>query len=628
MTTMTTVAGVQRAMGCLVGAAVGDALGAPFEFGPAGQWSERFPAPVLGGVGEMIGGGAFGWAPGQFTDDTEMATIVAESLLACGGIDVADQFTRFQAWAAHANDVGSTTSAVLHSGLPPHEAAESIVRNGRGRGTAGNGSLMRVTPGAIHFAHLGREGTVLAGRRLSAVTHADPLCVWAVAVVHDMVRLALAGDDPFEAIRAVIGMMPADVAAVYGPLLDPAWHPGLGCPSNGSAMGALAQAVWAVRSSSGFAETVTKVIDLGGDTDSVAAVAGALAGARWGIQAIPSRWQTYVHGVVTQRDGTTRRYDHTDLQRLAMSLFGWPHPNEAVDEPVMQPKEVVPGVWASNRAGARTVDDSFAVISLCRIDAAMRRPVRREVFLIDRPGEYNPSLDEVLDDVLDTIDAFVGEGRQVLVHCHGGRSRTGLVLTAYLMRHGHSFDDATYLLEEWWPPAHLRNESFADAARRRAGRIDRGEVLIAAALRNLSDDHRAEIRRLLAELAAGSAGDWVVTDPPADGGPIHMPWMRLSAAAERLMETLYAAGLVVPFDWGAWIDEHGGQLPPIDPSFSADDAVRAVTAIVRSDRFSEGSFASHLEDGTLPALLEVVLGAPGSSSAGAKGGFGERAVDS
>jgi len=68
------------------------------------------------------------------------------------------------------------------------------------------------------------------------------------------------------------------------------------------------------------------------------------------------------------------------------------------------------------------------------------------------------------------------------------------------------------------------------------------------------------------------------------------------------------------------VDEQGGQLPPVDPSSSADDAVRAVTAIVRSDRFSEGSFASHLEDGTLPALLEVVLGGPGSPAAGREGG--------
>ena len=69
---------LQRAMGALLGSAVGDALGAPFEFGPAGQYSAQFPQPVLGGAGEMIGGGSFGWAPAEFTDDTQMTLALAE----------------------------------------------------------------------------------------------------------------------------------------------------------------------------------------------------------------------------------------------------------------------------------------------------------------------------------------------------------------------------------------------------------------------------------------------------------------------------------------------------------------------------------------------------------------------
>jgi ADP-ribosyl-[dinitrogen reductase] hydrolase len=74
----------QSATGALVGAAVGDALGAPFEFKPANTYAQTFPDKVLGGVGEMIGGGAFHWAPGEFTDDTQMALALAESLIACG----------------------------------------------------------------------------------------------------------------------------------------------------------------------------------------------------------------------------------------------------------------------------------------------------------------------------------------------------------------------------------------------------------------------------------------------------------------------------------------------------------------------------------------------------------------
>ena len=77
-------------MGALVGSIVGDALGAPFEFRPAGTYSRRFPEPVLRGHGEMVGGG--GWQPGEWTDDTQMSLLVAESLLACGGLDEADLY--------------------------------------------------------------------------------------------------------------------------------------------------------------------------------------------------------------------------------------------------------------------------------------------------------------------------------------------------------------------------------------------------------------------------------------------------------------------------------------------------------------------------------------------------------
>ncbi len=97
----------------MVGSAVGDALGAPFEFGPAGAYAARFPD----GVGTMCGGG--GWEPGEATDDTQMAVLVAESLLERGGFDPPDLFDRFRRWAdAGPKDIGLQTEAVLTSGAP------------------------------------------------------------------------------------------------------------------------------------------------------------------------------------------------------------------------------------------------------------------------------------------------------------------------------------------------------------------------------------------------------------------------------------------------------------------------------------------------------------------------------
>ncbi|MEY2641423.1 MAG: hypothetical protein RLZZ368_70, partial [Actinomycetota bacterium] len=78
----------QRGIGALIGACVGDALGAPFEFGPSHAFSTRFPVALMGTATEMIGGGAFNWAPGEFTDDSQMMLALAESLLAHGALDL------------------------------------------------------------------------------------------------------------------------------------------------------------------------------------------------------------------------------------------------------------------------------------------------------------------------------------------------------------------------------------------------------------------------------------------------------------------------------------------------------------------------------------------------------------
>ncbi len=162
-----------RVAGALVGSAVGDALGAPFEFGPPGAFSARFPVPARGSATEMCGGGSLARQPGEFTDDTQMALLVAASLVERGGLDEADLFGRFSSWAAAGPpDIGNQTRAVLSSGLPwGSAAAEHYARTGR---AAGNGSLMRTTPAAIWFSRADAEATADAARLLSMLTHGDP----------------------------------------------------------------------------------------------------------------------------------------------------------------------------------------------------------------------------------------------------------------------------------------------------------------------------------------------------------------------------------------------------------------------------------------------------------------------
>ena len=449
----------QRALGAILGSAIGDALGAPFEFGPSKQYSRRFPQPVFGGTGELIGGGGFNWAPGEFTDDTQMAIVQAESVLAHSGVDRADLFHRFQSWAGGAKDVGNQTRAVLGSSRGWETAALDYYRRNP-NSSAGNGSLMRATPTAVHFALGEEEETIAAAHECSSVTHADPAAGWGTALYHAMIRAALRGADPFEALESRLAALPADQAR-YREMLAASWEPSQASLPNGTVWTCLAQAVWAVRTHrDSFNDAVTAAIDLGGDTDTLAAVTGGLGGALHGVQNIPSRWMTYVHGSVTTADGR-RTFRASDLQALTLRLLNDAPMPETPCGPPEGPTEIAPGIFAADLGAASGVPRDWAVLSLCRVgERFANHPVRREMFLIDRSAEHNPALAVVIDDAVRTIDAWRAEGRTIVVHCHGGGSRTGLVLRAWLMRQGHSADEATALVKERWPAFGEWNESF------------------------------------------------------------------------------------------------------------------------------------------------------------------------
>lgn len=451
---------VHRAVGALVGLAVGDALGAPFEFGPAGAYRRRFPVPVGGGIGEMVGGGA--WEPGEFTDDTQMALMVAQSLLAGGAVDQADLGDRFRAWVRSGpKDVGISTRVVLTSPQEPVAAAAAYFAE-HPRGAAGNGSLMRTLPAALFFAP---AGTWEAARRISEVTHGDPAAGEGCAIYHELVRRALAGEDPFADVDGVLGLVADDQRARFAEVLSPAWQPADG-PGNGTVWGALGGAVWAIRGAGSFEEAVVRAVDCGDDADTVAAITGGLAGAMWGAGAIPSRWATYVHGYLLGE-----AYHLGDLQDLARRLVGATPVPLQEDEPVIERAEVADGVWAANLSGARTTPHDAAVVSLCRPKGyVVDHELRREVYLVDQASPHNPALGAVVEDVLATIEAFRAEGRDVVVHCHGGRSRTGLVVRAWLQRRqGLSYDDALAEAQRRWPHVATYNESFEDLLRGPAG---------------------------------------------------------------------------------------------------------------------------------------------------------------
>ncbi|MES5823682.1 ADP-ribosylglycohydrolase family protein [Streptomyces sp. RG80] len=279
-----------RALGAVLGSAVGDALGAPFEFGPEGAFSARFPHPGQGG--EMCGGG--GWDPGEATDDTQMAVLVAESVLAHDGLELPDVFDRFRRWAAaDPKDIGLQTEAVLTGGDPWDLAAALHFQTSQR--AAGNGALMRAAPSAVYFAPTGRDATMDAARRLSALTHGDGAAWEGTAILHELIRVALTGADPLTAVPDTLTAVHPDHRARYATVLAPDWHPDRATEFNGAVWPCLGSAVWALRTTSSYEEAVRAAIDLGGDTDTVAAVTGGLAGAVYGVEDIPDRWTEPLH---------------------------------------------------------------------------------------------------------------------------------------------------------------------------------------------------------------------------------------------------------------------------------------------------------------------------------------------
>ncbi|MFE0577228.1 ADP-ribosylglycohydrolase family protein [Streptomyces sp. NPDC058874] len=298
---------LDRAVGAVLGSAAGDALGAPYEFGPAGQLSARGR--------EMCGGS--GWDPGEATDDTQMAVLVAESLLEHDGLELSDVFARFQRWAAgQPKDIGLQTEDVLTNGEPWDLAAALHFQvNAR---AAGNGSLMRAATSAVYFAAGGREVTMDAGRRIAALTHGDRAAWEGTAILHELVRVALDGADPLATLPDALGAVHPDHRERYGRVLAPDWDPGLATEFNGAVWPCLGSAVWALRTTSGFAEAVRAAVDLGGDTDTVAAVTGALAGARYGQEAVPAHWTAPLH--VPLPGFGDRVLEAEDLRALARRL--------------------------------------------------------------------------------------------------------------------------------------------------------------------------------------------------------------------------------------------------------------------------------------------------------------------
>lgn len=278
-----------RAVGCLLGLACGDALGGPVEFIDRVVIAARYPD----GLREFVGGGWLHLAPGEITDDTQMTLALARSLTS-DGLDPVLMTAEFLAWY-HSNpkDIGNTTRtalALLAEGVPPEEAGARVSASMGDRG-AGNGSVMRCAPIAIRF-YTEPERLVSASLASAAITHADRRCTWGAVAINQAIAHLLRGGSLDRLLAAAAQGVPDK--DVLDAVRNAGNRPREQIKSGGFVLDTVGAALWCLLTQDGYEETVVAAVGLGDDTDTTAAVAGALAGALYGVQAIPARWRVTV----------------------------------------------------------------------------------------------------------------------------------------------------------------------------------------------------------------------------------------------------------------------------------------------------------------------------------------------
>lgn len=276
----------ERVLGSCLGLALGDALGAPFEFLRANNIPDPIPAFERPWLDQP---------PGSTTDDTAMARNLMRSLAARGGLDPTDLVERHIAWfGTHPPDVGTNIARVLRRIERARDAtavAEAVWRERGPEVSAGNGSVMYCAPLGLAYANRPGELAELAPA-LSGLTHFDERCKTAVLAITLAVAALVRGEEAESAARsAVDAVLPREGGEELEFLVDAAGsRRQIDGPDQGFCLFTAGVAFQALVRGGGFEAEVRRVVSLGGDADTNAAVAGALLGARDGLGGLPKVW--------------------------------------------------------------------------------------------------------------------------------------------------------------------------------------------------------------------------------------------------------------------------------------------------------------------------------------------------
>lgn len=279
---------IDRARGVLYGVACGDALGRPVEFMPASEISAEH-----GRLDEMIGHGTWNQPAGTITDDTEQALCIARSLVEQQRFDPSDIAERFVAWYdSNPFDIGRMTMkslSRLKHGDVWDEAGQHVWESSPEGQNAGNGSVMRCAPLAVPYA-TNWDRLVEVSRQSSQITHADPRCTYGCAVLN----LTVAGlledvDTPLQDTLDDVGSnAPSEFVSALQPLAR--GDPPDTLETSGYVVHSLQTALHDGLFAESAEEAIVTAVNRGGDTDTIGAIAGAVAGARFGASQLPERW--------------------------------------------------------------------------------------------------------------------------------------------------------------------------------------------------------------------------------------------------------------------------------------------------------------------------------------------------
>jgi ADP-ribosyl-[dinitrogen reductase] hydrolase len=293
------------AAGVLLGLACGDALGRPVEFRSASAIADEH-----GTVTEMLGHGTHGQPAGTMTDDTDLALCIARSLVQQGAFDGSDIADRFYEWYENDPfDIGLMTADAIReyaTGTSWRDAGREVWQHRAEGSNAGNGSVMRCAPHAIAFVD-DPDTLVQVSKLSSAITHYDPRCTYGCALLNCMIAGYLRGDDdPFtSALTRLEGDAPDELVETLR--LVPEHVDANQLPNSGYVVHTLQTALHDALTADSAEDAIVTAVNRGGDTDTLGAVTGALAGARFGRKSLPDRWLT----TIEYRD---------DLELLAQAL--------------------------------------------------------------------------------------------------------------------------------------------------------------------------------------------------------------------------------------------------------------------------------------------------------------------